>query len=224
MAQERDGARWFPEQRRVYLQGIGQVRVNVHRPVQGRVKTIQIKRQGRHWLLVLSCDDVPTNRLPATGDRPVSTLGLLASPPQATANISTIPAGHRAAADRFTVVAASVAARQTSIEEPRLASGTRWLRDTARSPMLGMELYDVMRTTGCCPPIHRRPAARRGARAHPRQRPLRAHRRQPPGHPCHRGPRRGDPSGTGRPQRDGCAPLHGASQERRIPVEPDASP
>ena len=62
-----DGARWLPEQRRVYLQGIGQVKVHLHRQVQGRVKTIQIKRAGRRWMLVLSCDDVPTNPLPATG-------------------------------------------------------------------------------------------------------------------------------------------------------------
>ncbi len=62
-----DGARWLPEQRRVYLQGIGQVKVHLHRKVAGRVKTIQIKRQGRRWMLVLSCDDVPTNPLPVTG-------------------------------------------------------------------------------------------------------------------------------------------------------------
>jgi putative transposase len=62
-----DGARWLPEQPRVYLQGIGQVKVHLHRPVQGRVKTIQVKRQGRRWMLVLSCDDVPTNPLPAAG-------------------------------------------------------------------------------------------------------------------------------------------------------------
>jgi putative transposase len=62
-----DGARWLPEHRRVYLQGIGQVKVNVHREVAGRVKTIQIKRQGRRWMLVLSCDDVSTNPLLATG-------------------------------------------------------------------------------------------------------------------------------------------------------------
>jgi putative transposase len=62
-----DGARWLPEAKRVYLQGIGQVKVDLHRPVFGRVKTIQIKRQGRRWVLVLSCDDVPTNPLPATG-------------------------------------------------------------------------------------------------------------------------------------------------------------
>jgi len=62
-----DGARWLPDQQRVYLQGIGEVKVGVHRQVQGRVKTIQIKRQGRRWVLVLSCDDVPSNPLPATG-------------------------------------------------------------------------------------------------------------------------------------------------------------
>src|ERR1700730_5300241 len=62
-----DGARWLPEQRRVYLQGIGQVKADLHREVAGRVKTIQIKRQGRRWILVLSCDDVPTDPLPATG-------------------------------------------------------------------------------------------------------------------------------------------------------------
>jgi putative transposase len=62
-----DGARWLPDRRRVYLQGVGQVKVGVHRKVRGRVKTIQIKRAGRRWMLVLSCDDVPTSPLPATG-------------------------------------------------------------------------------------------------------------------------------------------------------------
>jgi putative transposase len=62
-----DGARWLPDAKRVYLQGIGQVKVHLHREVQGRVKTIQIKRQGRRWVLVLSCDDVPIDPLPATG-------------------------------------------------------------------------------------------------------------------------------------------------------------
>lgn len=62
-----DGARWLPDARRVYLQGIGQVKVHMHRQVAGQVKTIHVKRQGRRWMLVLSCDDVPTNPLPATG-------------------------------------------------------------------------------------------------------------------------------------------------------------
>jgi putative transposase len=62
-----DGCRWQPDRNRVYLQGIGQVRVTVHRQLQGRVKTIQVRRQGRRWLLVLSCDQVPTRPLEPTG-------------------------------------------------------------------------------------------------------------------------------------------------------------
>jgi putative transposase len=51
----------------VYLQGIGQVKVSVHRRVEGRVKTIQVCHQGRRWMLVLSCDEVPTRPLEPTG-------------------------------------------------------------------------------------------------------------------------------------------------------------
>jgi putative transposase len=62
-----DGAKWAPETGRVYLQGIGHVKVTQHRPVEGRVKTIQAKREGRHWYLVLSCDDVAEKPLDHTG-------------------------------------------------------------------------------------------------------------------------------------------------------------
>jgi putative transposase len=43
------------------------VKVTVHRQVQGRVKTIQVRRDGRRWMLVLSCDQVPTRPLEPTG-------------------------------------------------------------------------------------------------------------------------------------------------------------
>lgn len=64
-----DGARWLPAAGRVYLKGIGQVKVTMHRPVAGRVKTIQIRREGRHWMLILSCDEVVQNLLPDTGEQ-----------------------------------------------------------------------------------------------------------------------------------------------------------
>jgi putative transposase len=62
-----DGCRWKPEVGRVYLQGVGHVKVHAHRTAAGRVKTITLKREGRRWYLVLSCDDVPGRPLPATG-------------------------------------------------------------------------------------------------------------------------------------------------------------
>ena len=96
-----DGARWLPELRRVYLQGIGQVKVHVHRPVAGRVKTIQIKRQGRRWMLVLSCDDVPTNPLPATGRQAGIDVGIARFATTSDGEHVDNPRWGRAAADRL---------------------------------------------------------------------------------------------------------------------------
>jgi putative transposase len=62
-----DGCKWRPADARVYLQGIGHVKVHAHRVARGRVKTIALKREGRRWYVVLSCDDVPAQHLPATG-------------------------------------------------------------------------------------------------------------------------------------------------------------
>ncbi|GAA2626166.1 RNA-guided endonuclease TnpB family protein [Dactylosporangium fulvum] len=68
---DRDGCRWnsTPDggQVRVYLQGVGHIRVHAHRKVEGTVKTISVKREGRRWFVVLSCDDVPAELLPETG-------------------------------------------------------------------------------------------------------------------------------------------------------------
>lgn len=66
-----DGCRWdstpHDAQTRVRLQGVGHVRVHQHRPVKGRVKTINVKREGRRWYVVLACDNVPAEELPPTG-------------------------------------------------------------------------------------------------------------------------------------------------------------
>ncbi|MFF4415496.1 RNA-guided endonuclease InsQ/TnpB family protein [Streptosporangium sp. NPDC001559] len=67
-----DGCRWgsqpeHPSATYVRLQGVGHVRAHRHRPVKGRVKTIGVKREGDRWYVVLSCDDVPAEPLPATG-------------------------------------------------------------------------------------------------------------------------------------------------------------
>ncbi|MGW4444631.1 RNA-guided endonuclease InsQ/TnpB family protein [Streptomyces sp. NPDC004682] len=66
-----DGCRWdstpYDTQTRVRLQGVGHVRVHQHRPVQGRVKTISVKREGNRWYVVLACDKVPAEELVPTG-------------------------------------------------------------------------------------------------------------------------------------------------------------
>ena len=134
-----DGARWLPEQRRVYLQGIGQVKVHLHRQVQGRVKTIQVKRQGRRWMLVLSCDDVPTNPLPAhRPPRRYRCRDRAASPPSATGPASTILAG--AARPRPVGCGAAAARpRQASVDEPQTEAGDgRGAASQDRQPAQGL--------------------------------------------------------------------------------------
>ena len=66
-----DGCRWdstpHDPVRRVRFRGVGHVRVHQHRPVLGRVKTVSVKREGTRWFVILSCDEVPAQPLPATG-------------------------------------------------------------------------------------------------------------------------------------------------------------
>jgi putative transposase len=64
---EKDGARWdsvpHPRITRVYLAGVGHVRVHQHRAVKGRVKTVTAKREAGRWYVMLSCDEVPVEPL-----------------------------------------------------------------------------------------------------------------------------------------------------------------
>src|SRR5215216_4181757 len=57
-----DGGRWG----HVSFQAVGRVKVHQHRPVVGRVKTLQLKREGRRWYVVVVTEMEPVS-LPTTG-------------------------------------------------------------------------------------------------------------------------------------------------------------
>jgi putative transposase len=44
---------------RVLLHGIGSVKCKFHRPLEGKVKTATIKREGEHWYIAFSCEVEP---------------------------------------------------------------------------------------------------------------------------------------------------------------------
>jgi putative transposase len=52
--------------RRLKLSGIGRVRVRWHRPIEGEIKTVRIRRQAGKWYACFACE-VPENPLPPTG-------------------------------------------------------------------------------------------------------------------------------------------------------------
>lgn len=113
-----DGCRWKPDIGRVYLQGVGHVRVHQHRPVQGRVKTITLKREGRRWYVVLSCDDVPACPLPAAGREVGVDVGV--------ARFATASDGEIIASPRFTRESADeLAAAQRSLARKKRGSANR---------------------------------------------------------------------------------------------------
>ena len=113
-----DGCRWKPDLGRVYLQGVGHVKVHAHRAVQGRVKTISLKREGRRWYVVLSCDDVPARPLPATGREIGVDVGV--------ARFATTSDGEVIANPRFTRTSeVELAAAQQSLARKRRGSSNR---------------------------------------------------------------------------------------------------
>jgi putative transposase len=53
--------------RRLYLQGVGHVKLKFHRPLRGIPKTLHVRRQGRRWTASIQCALVPSSPLPSTG-------------------------------------------------------------------------------------------------------------------------------------------------------------
>lgn len=67
-----DGCRWdcAPENKatRLYLKGIGNVRVHDHRKIEGRIRTISVTRErGKRWYAILACDEIAPRLLKPSG-------------------------------------------------------------------------------------------------------------------------------------------------------------
>ena len=49
---------------KLYIQNVGHVRIKLHRKLEGKIKTVTVKRQNGHFYASFSCDEVPENILP----------------------------------------------------------------------------------------------------------------------------------------------------------------
>lgn len=64
-AANHNGVRLLAGGKRVKLAGIGNVKVKLHRPVEGRIKQASVSLDGDgHWYIAFACVDVPTRPLP----------------------------------------------------------------------------------------------------------------------------------------------------------------
>jgi putative transposase len=113
-----DGCKWKPEAARVYLRGIGHVKVRAHRGAAGRVKTITLRREGRRWYVIVSCDDVAAVPLPATGREVGVDVGV--------ARFATASDGEVIASPRFARASAGeLAAAQQALARKKRGSANR---------------------------------------------------------------------------------------------------
>ena len=55
------------DERQVYLPKIGNVRIKLHRPFLGKIKTLSVKREGLEWYAILTCEIPMPTPLPMTG-------------------------------------------------------------------------------------------------------------------------------------------------------------
>ena len=53
-----DGCR-LRETGRLYLQGVGNLKIKLHRPIAGQIKTVSVKRESGKWYALFSCEDAP---------------------------------------------------------------------------------------------------------------------------------------------------------------------
>lgn len=51
---------------RLYIQNVGKIKVRLHRPIEGEIKTVAIKREAGKWFVVFSCNKVPARAYPVT--------------------------------------------------------------------------------------------------------------------------------------------------------------
>ncbi len=124
---QKNGARWdsVPHRAvtRVYRLGIGHVRVHQHRAVRGTVKTVSVKREGDRWYVILACDDVPAQSLPATGAVVGIDMGVVSTLTTSDGEHVPNPRPLAAAAARLTVAQQSLARKKRGSNRRRKAAG-----------------------------------------------------------------------------------------------------
>jgi putative transposase len=116
-----DGAKWMPAEgarwAHATLQAVGQIKVKQHRPIRGRAKTLQLKREYRRWYVVV-VTEAEAEPLPPSGRAVGVDVGV--------ARFLTTSDGRVVANPKLLDIAqATIAHLQRRKERARLGSGNR---------------------------------------------------------------------------------------------------
>lgn len=58
---------WKLEDNTLYIRNVGRCRLKMHRPFEGDIKTVTIKKEVNKWYIIFSCENVSEKPLPSTG-------------------------------------------------------------------------------------------------------------------------------------------------------------
>ncbi len=61
-----DGAGWKLDGTRLHLSKIGTAKIRMHRELQGKIKTVTVKREVDQWFVCFSCEVHPSEPLPVS--------------------------------------------------------------------------------------------------------------------------------------------------------------
>ena len=97
---------------RIYLQGVGQVRIRLHRTVKGTPKALTVRREGRRWWLTLRCVDVADEILAPTGRAIGVDLGIVTLIATSDGDIVVNPRFHARSKERLASATRELASKQ----------------------------------------------------------------------------------------------------------------
>jgi putative transposase len=121
-AANHNGVRLVAGGKRVKLAGIGNVKVKLHRPTQGRIKQASVSFSGDgHWYVAFVCQDVPTKPLPATGETVGVDVGISTFAALSTGELVENPRPYETAQHRLAAAQQRVARRKRGSKRRRKA-------------------------------------------------------------------------------------------------------
>jgi putative transposase len=119
--EDRNGWRLDPAAKRLYLHGVGGVKVRLHRPVRGTPKAITVKREGRRWWVSVRCVGVPAEVLPPTGRQVGLDLGVRVLVATSDGQLLANPAPGARGAGRLAATQRNLATKQPGSKRRRRA-------------------------------------------------------------------------------------------------------